>query len=150
MRALVQRVAHAKVEVDGDTVGEIGQGLLIFLGVTETDSETEARYLAQKISKLRIFNDDAGKMNLSVRDVGGAALAVSQFTLYADAKKGNRPSYVHAAPPDHADPLFERFKTLLAETGLDVASGVFAADMKVSLLNDGPVTIWLDTAELMA
>lgn len=150
MRALVQRVSYAKVEVSGDTVGEIGPGLLVFLGVTETDSETEARYLAQKISKLRIFNDDAGKMNLSVRDSGGAALAVSQFTLYADAKKGNRPSYVHAAPPDHADPLFERFKALLAETGVEVASGIFAADMKVSLLNDGPVTIWLDTAELVA
>lgn len=150
MRALVQRVRYAKVEVGGDTVGEIGPGLLVFLGVTETDSETEARYLAQKISKLRIFNDDAGKMNLSVRDSGGAALAVSQFTLYADAKKGNRPSYVHAAPPDHADPLFERFKALLAETGVEVASGIFAADMKVSLLNDGPVTIWLDTAELVA
>ncbi|MDZ7705372.1 MAG: D-aminoacyl-tRNA deacylase [Trueperaceae bacterium] len=150
MRALVQRVSYAKVEVSGDTVGEIGPGLLVFLGVTETDSETEARYLAQKISKLRIFNDDAGKMNLSVKDIGGGALAVSQFTLYADAKKGNRPSYVHAAPPDHADPLFERFKALLADTGLTVASGVFAADMKVSLLNDGPVTIWLDTAELVA
>ena len=148
MRALIQRVSRAKVTVDGETVGEIGEGLLILLGVTGDDGEAEAQKLATKIPKLRIFNDAEGKMNKSVVDVGGSALVVSQFTLYADARKGNRPSYVRAAHPDHATELYETFSDLLREQELEVANGVFGANMDVELLNQGPVTIWLDTAEM--
>ena len=147
MRALIQRVSEAKVVVDNATVGEISKGLLIFLGVTDSDTEAEASFLANKISKLRIFTDDADKMNLSVQDVGGSILVVSQFTLYADAKKGNRPSYTKAAHPDQAIPLYEYFQEQLRELDFEVAAGTFGADMKVSLLNDGPVTIWLDTID---
>ena len=146
MRALVQRVSWARVTVDGETVGEIGAGLLVLLGITHDDGEAEARKLAQKIAKLRIFNDDAGKMNQSVKDVGGAALVVSQFTLYADSSGGNRPSYIQAARPEQAIPLYETFSELLRLENLTVESGVFGADMDVTLLNQGPVTIWLDTA----
>ncbi len=148
MRALIQRVSRAKVEVERQTVGEIGPGLLVLLGVSQDDSEQEAGYLAQKVSKLRIFNDQDGKMNLSVQDVGGEVLVVSQFTLYADAQRGNRPSYSKAARPELADALYESFAKQLRDCSLSVASGVFGAEMKVSLLNDGPVTIWLDTAVL--
>ena len=147
MRALLQRVAWARVEVAGERVGETGPGLLILLGVTHDDGENEVDFLARKVSKLRVFNDAEGKMNLSLQDVGGGALVVSQFTLYADARRGNRPSYVDAAPPEHADALYERFIAALRTLGLPVASGRFGADMKVSLLNDGPVTILLDTAQ---
>ncbi|CAN5900421.1 D-aminoacyl-tRNA deacylase [soil metagenome] len=146
MRALVQRVARAKVTVEGETVGEIGPGLLILLGVTHDDGEAEATKLAQKIVKLRVFNDDAGKMNLSVKDAGGGALVVSQFTLYADTTGGNRPSYIAAARPEQAVPLYEFFSEALRLEGLKIANGVFGADMDVELLNQGPVTIWLDTA----
>ena len=145
MRALLQRVSKAKVSVGGETVGEIGAGLLVLLGVSHEDTEAEARKLAQKIAKLRVFNDDAGKMNLSVKDVGGAALVVSQFTLYADTSGGNRPSYVSAARPEQAIPLYEFFSEALRLEGLTVETGVFGADMDVELLNQGPVTIWLDT-----
>lgn len=148
MRALVQRVSHAQVEVEREVVGKVGCGLLILLGVTESDTEDEMQFLAQKVSKLRIFNDDAGKMNLSLLDAGGAALVVSQFTLYADATRGNRPSYIKAARPEQAEALYQRFAQALSEKGIETATGVFGADMKVSLLNDGPVTLWLDTAEL--
>ena len=148
MRALVQRVSRAKVTVDGETVGEIGAGLLILLGVTGDDTEAEAHKLATKIPKLRIFNDVEGKMNKSVKDSGGSALVVSQFTLYADARKGNRPSYIRAAQPEHAAKLYEVFSDLLREQGLEVANGVFGANMDVELLNQGPVTIWLDTTEI--
>lgn len=148
MRALVQRVSRASVRVEGKTVGDIGEGLLVLLGVTDSDSEAQAQKLASKISKLRIFNDAEGKMNKSVKDVGGAALVVSQFTLYADARKGNRPSYVHAAHPDHATKLYESFSSLLKQEGLEVANGRFGANMDVELLNQGPVTIWLDTEQL--
>ena len=148
MRALVQRVSQASVTVAGDVKGKIGQGLLVLLGVTDSDNEAQAQKLAAKIAKLRIFNDDAGKMNKSVQDVGGAALVVSQFTLYADARKGNRPSYIHAAHPEHATELYEHFSELLRQEGLEVANGVFGANMDVELLNQGPVTIWLDTDEL--
>lgn len=148
MRALVQRVSHAQVEVGGEVIGKVGRGLLILLGVTESDTEDEVQFLAQKVGKLRIFNDDAGKMNVSLLDVGGAALVVSQFTLYADATRGNRPSYIKAARPEQADALYQRFAQALSEKGIETATGVFGADMKVSLLNDGPVTLWLDTAEL--
>ena len=145
MRALLQRVSKAKVSVGGETVGEIGAGLLVLLGVSHEDTEAEARKLAQKIAKLRVFNDDVGKMNLSVKDVGGAALVVSQFTLYADTSGGNRPSYVSAARPEQAVPLYEFFSEALRLEGLTVETGVFGADMDVELLNQGPVTIWLDT-----
>ena len=147
MRALVQRVSQASVSVKGEVTGNIGLGLLILLGVTHDDSESDADKLAQKISKLRIFNDDALKMNKSVLDVGGAALVVSQFTLYADTRKGNRPSYTHAAAPELADKLYQHFSDALRDTGLDVANGIFGADMNVELLNQGPVTIWLDSAD---
>ena len=148
MRALVQRVTKASVSVAGETKGDIGLGLLVLLGVTHKDTRTEAIKLATKISKLRIFNDEAGKMNKSVQDIGGAVLVISQFTLYADARKGNRPSYTNAAPPEPANALYEHFNEALRKTGLEVATGVFGADMDVELINQGPVTIWLDSEEL--
>ncbi len=147
MRALVQRVSEASVTVDGELIGEIAKGLLVLLGVTPSDTETEAKKLAAKVAKLRIFNDDAGKMNLSVLDLKGETLVVSQFTLYADARKGNRPSYIAASQPDHATPLYEYFSECLRQEGLRVAKGKFGANMDVRLLNQGPVTIWLDTSE---
>lgn len=149
MRAVIQRVSSASVEIDGRTVGAIGSGLLIFLGVTYGDEEAQADYLAAKCASLRIFRDDQDKMNLSVRDVGGSALVVSQFTLYGDCRKGNRPAFVAAARPDTAIPLYQRFIQKLRETGVPVETGEFGADMQVSLLNDGPVTILMDTAEMM-
>ncbi len=144
MRALVQRVRSARVDVEGRTVGEIGPGLLIFLGVGRGDNEDAADLLAAKVAKLRIFNDEAGKMNLSVRDAGNAALVVSQFTLYADTTRGNRPNYTGAALPKPAQALYRYFAETLGRAGLSVATGVFGADMQVSLLNDGPVTVWLE------
>ena len=147
MRALLQRVAWAKVEVGGERVGETGPGLLVLLGVTHGDGPDEVAFLARKVSKLRVFNDAEGKMNRSVVDVGGGALVVSQFTLYADARRGNRPSYGDAAAPEQAETLYESFIERLKASGLPVASGRFGADMKVNLLNDGPVTILLDTVQ---
>lgn len=144
MRALVQRVRSAHVEVAGARVGEIGPGLLVLLGVGHGDAETDAVALAAKITKLRIFSDAAGKMNRSVLEVGGAALIVSQFTLYADTARGNRPSYTGAAPPEVANALYEFFSEQLRVHGLAVAQGVFGADMQVHLVNDGPVTVWLE------
>lgn len=144
MRALVQRVANASVRVGEETTGEIGPGLCVFIGVTDTDDPAIAERLAAKLAKLRIFDDDAGVMNRSVTDVGGEVLVVSQFTLYADARKGNRPSYIQAAKPDVAEPLVSHAVTALSEAGLKVATGRFRADMAVSLVNDGPVTIWLE------
>jgi D-tyrosyl-tRNA(Tyr) deacylase len=144
VRALVQRVSTARVEVGGHTVGEIGPGLLIFLGVGGGDSEREAEALAAKIAKLRIFSDAAGKMNRSVLEAGNAALVVSQFTLYADTSRGNRPSFGAAAAPEEADRLYRYFSDALRALGLHVATGVFGADMQVSLTNDGPVTVWLE------
>ncbi len=148
MRALIQRVRSAHVEVAGETVGEIGLGLLIFLGVGHGDGEREADALAAKIAKLRVFSDAAGKMNLSVKETGNAALVVSQFTLYADASRGNRPSYTGAAPPERAEALIAYFMEALKGQGLFVASGVFGADMQVGLVNDGPVTLWLEQPPL--
>lgn len=148
MRALIQRVAWAKVEVAQQPVGSVARGLMILLGVGPEDSESQAEALAQKVSKLRIFNDEQGKMNLSVRDIAGAALVVSQFTLYADCRKGNRPSFVRAAAPDHAEALYQHFVHSLQQLGIDVATGRFATHMQVSLCNDGPVTIWLDSEAL--
>ncbi len=149
MRVLVQRVSAANVVVNGAATGAIGNGLLLLVGVTHDDSEAIEDRMADKIVKLRIFSDDAGLMNRSVLDVGGEILAVSQFTLYADARKGNRPSYTDAARPEQASPAFDRFVgKLAARLGKPVPTGIFGADMKVSLTNDGPVTIWLDSAVL--
>jgi D-tyrosyl-tRNA(Tyr) deacylase len=148
MRALLQRVSYASVMVDKQTVGQIGKGLLILLGVGLDDSEIQVKVLVDKIVYLRIFGDDEGKMNRSLLDIGGEVLVVSQFTLYADTHRGRRPSFTDAAPPEVAEPLFERFKDALASYGLTVASGIFGAYMKIDLRNDGPVTIWLDSNEL--
>jgi D-tyrosyl-tRNA(Tyr) deacylase len=148
VRAIVQRVSAAAVDVAGERLAEIGPGLLVLAGVTHGDGEAEARLLAGKIANLRIFADDAGKMNRSVLDRGFAVLVVSQFTLYADTRKGRRPSFVDAALPDVAAPLVDRLADELRALGLRVGAGRFGAEMAVSLVNDGPVTIWLDTAEL--
>lgn len=147
MRALLQRVSRASVSVDGAVVGQIGAGLLILICAMQGDTEAEADKLAAKIAKLRIFKDDAGKMNLSVRDAGGAALVVSQFTLAADLR-GNRPGFSYAAAPDQGKRLYEYFSDRIRVEGLTVENGIFGADMDVSLNNDGPVTIWMDTASL--
>ena len=146
MRTLIQRVREADVTVDGRAVGAIGPGLLVLAGVTDGDDASDRDWLARKIVQLRIFPDDAGVMNRSVLEAGGAILAVSQFTLYASTRKGNRPSYIAAARPEIAQPAFDAFVALLAEMlGKPVPTGVFGADMQVRLVNDGPVTIWLDS-----
>jgi D-tyrosyl-tRNA(Tyr) deacylase len=144
MRVLLQRVKKASVTVDGEIVGAIGQGFVALVGVGHGDGDDQARWLAQKIAGLRVFEDAEGKFNLSIKDVGGALLVVSQFTLYADARKGRRPSFVDAAPPEVAEPLVERFADMLREEGLPVEMGVFGAMMLVEIHNDGPVTIWLE------
>jgi len=147
MRAVVQRVREAAVQIDSSPVAAIGPGLLVLCGVTASDGDADRDWLARKIVSLRIFNDDAGVMNRSVADVGGELLAVSQFTLYASTRKGARPSYSTAAPPEIAAPIFASFlQALERELGRRVATGVFGADMDISLVNDGPVTIWLDSA----
>lgn len=148
MRAVIQRVQQASVTIAGEQVGAIGQGLLLLLGVTHDDTAADIDWLLKKVVQLRIFNDTEGKMNLSVEDVGGGILVVSQFTLYADAKKGNRPSYIRSAPPAVSVPLYEQFVASLRErfTG-PVATGQFGAMMDVSLINDGPVTIILDSRQ---
>lgn len=148
MRVLLQRVSRASVTVDEKVVGRIGPGLLVLLGVGHGDGEAQVKTLADKIVHLRIFEDDEGKMNRSLLDTGGQALVVSQFTLYADARRGRRPGYTDAAPPAIAEPLVERFKEAIASFGVTVAGGVFGAYMQVELLNDGPVTIWLDSKDL--
>lgn len=148
MRALVQRVSQGAVHVEGETVGAIGAGLVILVGVGADDAEGDADFLANKVAGLRIFSDADGKFNLALGDVGGAALVVSQFTLYADARKGRRPSFVHAAPPERAEALVARFAATLEGQGIAVATGRFRSHMAVEIHNDGPVTIWLDTAEL--
>ena len=144
MRAVVQRVSRASVRVDGRTHGEIGRGLLVLLGVAPSDGEVEIEWMAEKVAGLRIFPDDEGRMNRSVTEIGGAVLVVSQFTLYGDARKGRRPSFVDAAPPEVAQPTYERVVTALRARGLEVATGEFGAVMDVELVNDGPVTIWLE------
>jgi len=143
MRAVVQRVAEAAVTVDGATVGEIGPGLVVLLGVGHDDDAAMAAALAGKVARLRIFEDEAGQMNRSVLDTGGAVLAVSQFTLLGDTRKGNRPSFIAAARPEVAEPLYERFVAALRELGVEVATGRFRTAMRVALVNDGPVTIIL-------
>jgi len=145
MRVVLQRVTSARVEVDGETVGSIGAGLLILVGVTHADRHADADYLASKIVQLRIFPDDAGRMNRSLLDAGGALLVVSQFTLYGDCRKGRRPGFDRAAAPEHARGLYEYFVQCLRSSNIMVETGVFQAEMKVSLVNDGPVTFVLDS-----
>ena len=145
MRAVVQRVSSASVTVDGEVTGAIEQGLLILLGVGPEDTDSEIAWLSSKIAHLRIFADADGKMNRSVVDVSGGVLVVSQFTLYGDCRKGRRPSFVKAAPPGLAEPLYERFCSAMVDLGLEVGRGVFGADMDVALVNDGPVTMVIDT-----
>lgn len=145
MRALIQRVSEASVTVDSQVTGEIGTGLLVLICAMQGDTEAQADKLAAKIAKCRIFQDDAGKMNLSVKDIDGAALVVSQFTLAADTRSGNRPGFSSAAPPAEGERLYEYFANQMAAQGLVVAKGRFGADMKVRLLNDGPVTIWIES-----
>lgn len=145
MRAVIQRVSQAKVVVDENTVGQIKRGFMILLGVHEEDTQADVDYLVGKISKLRVFEDDQQKMNRSIIDVGGEILSISQFTLFADTKKGNRPSFVQAAKPDTAIPLYESFNEGLRQAGIPVETGIFGADMKCHLVNDGPVTIIIDS-----
>jgi len=148
VRAVVQRVKSASVSIDGKVTGEIEKGLLVLLGITNDDSQTDIDYLARKICGLRIFSDDDGKMNLSVEDIDGDILVVSQFTLYAETRKGNRPSYINAAKPEIAIPLYEAFVSSLSrKRDKNIPTGKFGADMQVSLVNDGPVTIILDSRE---
>jgi D-tyrosyl-tRNA(Tyr) deacylase len=148
MRAVVQRVSSASVSVDDDVVGSIERGFLVLLGVGGEDDATDITYLADKIANLRIFPDDEGRMNLSLLDIGGTALVVSQFTLYGDCRRGRRPSFTKAAPPDRADALYTEFVAALSERGVPVQTGVFRATMDVQLVNDGPVTILLDSKRL--
>ena len=146
MRILLQRVNYASVKVDGEVKGEITKGVLLFVGITHNDTEKDAAYLAEKIANLRIFEDEDGKMNRSVLDIGGEALVISQFTLYGDCRKGRRPGFADAAEPGFADQLYQKFTELLKQQGVTkVANGVFGADMKVKLENDGPVTFIVES-----
>ncbi|RPF55529.1 D-aminoacyl-tRNA deacylase [Aquisalibacillus elongatus] len=145
MRAVVQRVTQASVDVNEETTGDIQDGLLVFLGVTHEDTDKDVKFLADKVSNLRIFEDDDGKMNLSVKEIGGKVLSISQFTLYGDCRKGRRPNFMQAAKPDFANNMYEKFNETVKEQGVPVETGVFQEYMKVSLLNDGPVTLILDT-----
>jgi D-tyrosyl-tRNA(Tyr) deacylase len=147
MRALVQRVSEASVEVENAITGQIGRGILVFLGIQQNDSEADADYLANKVIQLRIFPDKEGKMNLGLRDVFGEMLIVSQFTLYGNTRKGNRPSYSEAARPEVAVRLYDYFVKVCQEKGVSVFTGIFQADMKVRLINDGPVTLICDSAD---
>ena len=145
MRVVLQRVSSASVTVDDQELGAIGQGYILLVAIQDADTEAELDYLVRKITGLRVFEDEAGKMNLSIQDVGGSILSISQFTLYADTRRGNRPSFTDAGAPAYAEKMYDQFNTKLAATGLTVATGEFGADMKVSLVNDGPVTIIFDT-----
>ena len=145
MKVVLQRVSEANVKVDNHIVGAIGKGLMLLIGVDESDEFSDADWLVKKIIDVRVFSDDDGKMNHSVKDINGEILCISQFTLISDYKKGNRPSYIKAAKPDKAIPLFEYFKEELKKSGLKIESGIFGADMKVSLINDGPVTLVFDS-----
>lgn len=145
MRVVLQRVSSASVTVNDQELGAIGQGYMLLVAIQDADTEAELDYLVRKITGLRVFEDEAGKMNLSIQDVGGSILSISQFTLYADTRRGNRPSFTDAGAPAYAEKMYDQFNTKLAATGLTVAAGEFGADMKVSLVNDGPVTIIFDT-----
>ena len=147
MKALLQRVKEASVSVDDETIGVIGRGVLVFLGVAQGDTEAEAAFLADKVVNLRIFSDEAGHFNRSVKDTGGEVLVVSQFTLLADTRRGRRPSFTDAAAPEVARPLVDRFTDIISQTGLRVATGQFGAYMQVTLQNDGPVSLMLDSAD---
>lgn len=149
MKALLQRVTQGGVTIDGERVAQIGPGLVLLLGITVTDTERQCDFLAEKVAQLRIFEDEAGKLNRSVLDVGGEVLVVSQFTLCADCRKGRRPSFTGAARPEQAVPLYERFLSQMQQKGISTACGRFGADMQVHIENDGPVTLWLDTVEIM-
>lgn len=149
MRAVIQRVKRASVTIDGKVNGEIGQGLLIFLGVGEGDTESDLAYIERKTTGLRIFSDEDDKMNLNIEDIGGSVLVVSQFTLYGDARKGNRPSFTSSMEPVKANEIYEKFISDLKAKGLTVEHGEFGADMQVELLNDGPVTILLDSSKIL-
>lgn len=148
MRVLIQRVSEACVSVDGEVVGRIGRGFLVLLGVTHGDGPRDAEWLARKVAGLRLFDDAEGKMNLALADVGGAALVVSQFTLYGDARKGRRPDFLQAARPEQAEPLVDAFVARLRSEGVLVETGRFRAAMQVALVNEGPVTLWIDTADM--
>ena len=148
MRLIIQRVSRASVTVDGNVTGAIEKGFLVLLGIGPEDTEAIAEKMMDKMLRLRIFSDDQDKINLSLRDVDGQLLLVSQFTLYADCRKGNRPSFTNAARPETAIPLYEAFIARCRESGLPVETGEFGADMKVDLLNDGPVTLWMDTKDM--
>lgn len=145
MKAVIQRSGPASVTVNGEIVGRIQQGLVLLIGITHDDTEQDARYLADKIAHLRIFEDEQGKMNFNVLEAGGQALSISQFTLYGDCRKGRRPNFMEAAKPELAKPLYEQFNQMLCEAGLHVETGIFGAMMEVSLVNDGPVTLLLDS-----
>ncbi|WP_250253580.1 D-aminoacyl-tRNA deacylase [Chryseobacterium sp. Marseille-Q3244] len=145
MKIVIQRVSEAHVKVEGKIVGEIGKGLMLLVGIDENDEKADVDWLVQKVLNLRIFGDEDDKLNLSVKDISGEILCISQFTLIADYKKGNRPSFIKAAKPDKAVPLFDYFKEEMVKSGLKTESGIFGADMKVSLINDGPVTIVMDS-----
>jgi len=147
MKSVIQRVSQASVTIDDVVKGEIQGGFLILLGITHSDTEKDVKWMVDKITGLRVFEDENGKMNLSLEDVGGELLIVSQFTLYGDARKGRRPSFIEAARPEKAIPLYEKFVALASEKGIKVATGEFGADMKVNLLNDGPVTLIVDSPE---
>lgn len=149
MRAVVQRVAHAEVAVDGKTIGKIGAGLLVFLGAGDGDTEEDLKYIADKTVGLRIFSDENGKMNLSVKDIGGEILVISQFTLYGDCRKGKRPSFTSAMEPVSAERMYEDFIRRMESEGIRTEHGSFGADMKVELLNDGPVTLLLDSSKIL-
>ena len=149
MRIVVQRCSRAEVRIEGQVVGRIGKGFMLLVGITDGDTTAEADLLAKKVAQMRVFEDSEGKMNLGLKDVDGAILSISQFTLYADCKKGNRPSFIRAARPEVAEPLYDYFNQVLrTQYSLHVETGRFGADMKVDFLNDGPVTIILDSAEL--
>ena len=148
MRAVIQRVKSASVSVDGQVVSKISKGLLVFLGVAQEDTAADVEYMANKIANLRIFEDDEGRMNLSILDIGGEALVVSQFTLYGDCRKGRRPSFIDAARPEKADPLYQAFMEEISRLRVPVKAGVFQAMMDVELINDGPVTMILDSNKL--
>ena len=148
MRVIVQRTTNATVRIDGKTVGHIDKGFMLLVGITHTDTQEDADYIAKKVAQLRVFEDAEGKMNLSIKDIGGAILSISQFTLYGDLRHGNRPSFVQAARPEQAEPLYDYFNNRLrSEYGLQVETGRFGADMQVDFVNDGPVTILIDSAD---
>ena len=149
MRAVIQRVSRASVDVDNETIGSIERGFLVLLGVADEDTEEDMAYLVKKITQMRIFEDEAGKMNLSIKDVKGKLLLVSQFTLYANCKGGNRPDFVNAAKPEYAKELYEYVVQKCKQEGIEVQTGIFREEMKVRLLNDGPVTIIMDSSEIM-